>query len=394
MASSATLRHINKARVLDVLREQGIATRVELAALLGLQRSTLTVITAALIEDGLVRELTDAAEPGRSAGRPAVSVALAGAGAYFAGLDLGNEVSSAIVVDLAGVEVGRASVATDAASGPDAAEAVLIGLLEEAIAGDAAIRARLQGIGVTVSGVVVDGVVEWAPILGWRDSPFGQCVGAAFGVPVILDNDANAAALSEAQFGAGRNVRDLIYVLLDRGVGVGVVIDRAVHRGSLGLVGEAGHIRVPAFGADPTGWPTIEELVGLDALRTAYASAGGAAETFDGLVAALAAGEPAAEAATRPWAEALVWLTSTLTWMLAPELVVFGGRASAVLEADGLAAIAARLEGPQRRTRLAVSAFGADAIVRGAAALPMSEFFALPALRPEQSPPSTARPAM
>lgn len=210
---------------------------------------------------------------------------------------------------------------------------------------------------------------------------------AAFGVPVFVDNDANAAAVSEVQFGVGREARDLIYVLLDRGVGVGVILDRRIYRGSLGRVGEAGHIRIPSFGSDPSSWPLVEEVIGLDALRTGYAAAGGSATTMDDFVGELAIGGSPAEEATRAWEEPLGWFTSSLTWMLSPELVVFGGRASALLEARGLSTLASRLEAPQARTRLAVSAFGADAVVIGAASLPMSEFFSLPVLRPEQTVP-------
>lgn len=145
MASSATLRHINQARVLDALREQGTLTRVELATMLGLQRSTITVITGALIEEGLVHELAETSAPNRGAGRPAVGLALSGPGAYFAGLDLGNELSTAIVVDLTGAEVGRASTPTDASHGPEAAEDILVELLRDAIGNDPHVAARLQG---------------------------------------------------------------------------------------------------------------------------------------------------------------------------------------------------------------------------------------------------------
>ncbi|MGN7150644.1 ROK family protein [Arthrobacter sp. SAFR-179] len=385
MASSSTLRHINQARVLDALWKHGPRSRVGLSELLGLQRSTITVITGALIEDGLVREV-DADEPTqKSAGRPRVRLQLRSDGAYFAGLDLGNELSTAIVVDLSGSEVGRAAAPTDRTD-PASAERKLLELLEGVLSEHPEVRPRLQGIGITVPGTVVEGKIERAPILGWRHVSFGDLVARETGLPVLIDNDANAAAISEAQFGVGRDSSDLLYILLDTGVGSGLVLDRRIYRGSLGQVGEAGHIRIPRNGSPLAEWPTVEDVIGIAGLRENYAARGGNASDFDGFLKDLSAGGPPAVGAVGEWQQHLAWFTSTLVWMLSPQLVVFGGRSSAILETDdAMAVVASGMEADRDRTNFAVSAFGADAIAMGAAALPMSEFFSLPVLRPEQT---------
>ncbi|MBX7445941.1 MULTISPECIES: ROK family transcriptional regulator [unclassified Arthrobacter] len=385
MASSSTLRHINQARVLDALWKHGPRSRVGLTELLGLQRSTITVITGALIEEGLVREVDSGGSSQKGAGRPRVTLQLCADGAYFAGLDLGNEMSTAIVVDLSGSEVGRASAPTDR-SDPAAAERTLLELLESVLSEHPFVRPRLQGIGITVPGTVVEGKIDRAPILGWRHVTFGDHVARETGLPVFIDNDANAAAISESQFGVGRDSSDLLYILLDTGVGSGLVLDRRIYRGSLGQVGEAGHIRIPHPGSQVQDWPTVEDVIGISGLRESYAANGGSAADFDGFLDELhSRSEPAVRAAD-DWQKYLAWFTSTLVWMLSPQLVVFGGRSSAILGTeDALAAVARGADVDPGRTRFAVSAFGADAIAMGAAALPMSEFFALPVLRPEQA---------
>ncbi|MFF2300087.1 ROK family protein [Arthrobacter sp. NPDC058127] len=385
MASSSTLRHINQARVLDALRKHGPRSRVGLSELLGLQRSTITVITGALMDEGLVREVHDDAVSQKGAGRPRVQLELCPDGAYFAGLDLGNEISTAIVVDLSGAEVGRASAATDRTD-PASAERKLLELLGAILGDHDEVRPRLQGIGITVPGTVVEGKIERAPILGWRQVSFGDVIARETGLPVLIDNDANAAAISEAQFGIGRDSSDLLYILLDTGVGTGLVLDRRVYRGSLGQVGEAGHIRIPQGATPLAQWPSVESVIGLSALRDRYIALGGTAADFDGMLQELRDGEQSAATAVTEWQQHLIWFTSTLVWMLSPQLVVFGGRTSAILETDeAMSAVVRGTEADPERTNFAVSAFGTDAIAMGAAALPMSEFFSLPVLRPEQS---------
>ena len=108
MATSAALRQINQARILRTLRK-GSWSRVALAKELGLNRSTVTVIISALLEQGLVRELDAVPYGAKPNGRPRVGVALQGSGAYFAGLELGNDLLTAVVTDLTGREIGRAS---------------------------------------------------------------------------------------------------------------------------------------------------------------------------------------------------------------------------------------------------------------------------------------------
>ncbi|NQD90248.1 ROK family transcriptional regulator [Paenarthrobacter sp. CM16] len=386
MASSSTLRHINQARVLDALRKHGPRSRVGLSELLGLQRSTITVITGALMDDGLVREVDEDTQSQKSAGRPRVQLELCPAGAYFAGLDLGNDISTAILVDLSGSEVGRASAATDR-SDPDAAERKLLELLESILSEHAAARSRLQGIGITVPGTVVEGKIERAPILGWGHVSFGDTIARETGLPVLIDNDANAAAISEAQFGIGRDSSDLLYILLDTGIGTGLVLERRIYRGSLGQVGEAGHIRVPRSDGSPMSqWSSVEDVIGISGLREKYRDLGGTAPDFEGFLQDLREGRDSAVSAAAEWQQYLLWFTSTLMWMLSPQLVVFGGRSSAILsDAEAMAAVVEGTAADTSRTTFAVSAFGADAIAMGAAALPMSEFFSLPALRPEQA---------
>ena len=118
------------------------------------------------------------------------------------------------------------------------------GLLREAGGAEAG---SLEAIGVAAPGPVDlrSGVLRNPPNLpGWRDVPIAQVLGEAFGVPVRVENDANAAALAEHRFGAGRGARHLIYLTMSTGVGGGVISDDRLVRGANGFAGELGHVPI------------------------------------------------------------------------------------------------------------------------------------------------------
>ncbi len=122
-----------------------------------------------------------------------------------------------------------------------ATRAAIVGLI-----GDLASRHEVEGVGIGAAGFVgADrSTVLFAPNLAWRDEPLGKDVQAQVGVPVVVENDVNAAAWGEFRFGAGADVDDLLMVAVGTGVGGGVVIGGELLRGSFGVAGEIGHMRV------------------------------------------------------------------------------------------------------------------------------------------------------
>jgi len=105
----------------------------------------------------------------------------------------------------------------------------------------------IQGIGVALPGPVnpQKGTVPWSPNMpGWKGRPLSKILRNKFRVPVFMDNDANAAAMGEKLFGAGRKVGNLIYVTVSTGVGGGIVLNGKVHRGASFCGGEIGHMTV------------------------------------------------------------------------------------------------------------------------------------------------------
>ena len=84
---------------------------------------------------------------------------------------------------------------------------------------------------------------------GWAGLNAADELSERLGMPVAVDNDANLGALAEISFGAGRGLKDVIYVMVSSGIGAGIVLGGQLHRGVTGLAGELGHVLVRSDGA-------------------------------------------------------------------------------------------------------------------------------------------------
>ncbi len=159
-------------------------------------------------------------------------------------VDLGGTELRAGLVDDSGALVAHGATETDAAGGPEAIVAQIADLVEPLMAGA---TERVVRLGIAAPGPLdpVAGIVLAAPTLtGWRDVPLSEMLRARLGIEVVLENDANAAALGEWRFGAGRGTQSMAFVTVSTGIGGGVVIDRRLLHGYRGLAAEVGHMSV------------------------------------------------------------------------------------------------------------------------------------------------------
>jgi len=167
MAKPDLVRHINQARALRLLKEQGTLSRAELARFLNLNRSTLTFVTGELLERELIKE---AGEPfvTQATGRPGTGLKLNPDGAYFFGAEIGAERVHLVLIDLEG-SIRHRQTAKLRSSEPKDVSSVLIHLVQNVRRNELRKTTRLQGIGVAVSALVdTQGVVRIAPTLGWN----------------------------------------------------------------------------------------------------------------------------------------------------------------------------------------------------------------------------------
>jgi glucokinase len=159
---------------------------------------------------------------------------------YTVGVDVGGTKIAAGLVDEHGHLIAhdrRESPATDPAQ-----IVHTIGELVRSLVGSSSVEA----VGVCAAGFVDKrrATVVFAPNLAWRDEPLRQRLEDELHLPVVVENDANAAAWGEFTFGAGADVEDLLLLTIGTGVGGGVVIDGELVRGGFGFGGEVGHIQM------------------------------------------------------------------------------------------------------------------------------------------------------
>jgi len=167
--------------------------------------------------------------------------------AVIGAIDIGGTKIAVGVVDENGRVLGRRECPTDAGRGYRSALARMCSLLREA----QQVTRPVDGIGVGSTGPVdpftgVIGKLDFLP--GWEGSPLVDDLAREFGVNAAMENDADAAALGESGWGAGRNKTRLVYVTVGTGIGVGIIIDGQLYRGADGAHPEIGHHVIDATG--------------------------------------------------------------------------------------------------------------------------------------------------
>jgi glucokinase len=306
----------------------------------------------------------------------------------YGDIDLGGTNVRAIVATPDGAIKAKDKRLSRAPDGLDATLESMEACLQAACASAAVSITELAGVGIASPGWVniEDGVVPAAPQLpGWRDVPLVAIMTERLGVPVTLENDANAGALGENVFGAGRGARHLLYVTVSTGIGGGLVIEGKPYGGARGSAGEIGHTVI-----DPAGPPCPCGNNGcLEVLASGTAIARSADEAVvQGRSVALAAikereGRLAArfvaDAATQGdrvsreiYAEAGRYLGISLgnaVNLLSPEIIVIGGgvaqAATLFLPQAEETMRSVALSEPLRHVRLAVSELGDNVGVLG-----------------------------
>ena len=244
----------------------------------------------------------------------------------------------------------------------------------------------IEGIGIGSTGPIdpetgVFGEVGTLP--GWRGSPLAPDLERAFGVPARVENDADAAALGEAAWGAGRGSRTLVYVTVSTGIGVGLLLDGRIYRGAGGAHPEIGHMVIDAHGPPcycrASGcWESLASGPAMEAWMEASMRANGATATFpnEALTArricelARQGDMPAGHAVLRG-AHYLGLGLANLVTVFCPETIALGGglmQSADLLLPEALAVVREICtQVPLERTSIVLASLGQDAGLLGAA---------------------------
>jgi predicted NBD/HSP70 family sugar kinase len=224
------------------------------------------------------------------------------------------------------------------------------------------------------------GRASFIPHFKWRDLEIAKEIREALGLAVTADNDANAAALAELWFGRPeiREVRDFILVLIEEGIGTGIVFDGQVHRGKSSAAGEFGHMTIGrdapvACAAGSRGcWEAFaSERAALARYAKLKRGAGGSVE-FEQLIERALAGEDEAQAALKETAHYLGLGIANLIQGLSPEAVIVGGpvvRAWPLIANDIKTAVRTNICRGLPPAQIIASTLGAEPTLMGALSL-------------------------
>ena len=260
------VRQHNLSLILKLVHTNGSVSRSQLTTATGLNRSTILNLVNDLAERGLI--VSSESEAPSGVGRPSHMV---GPSTEVVAFAVHPEVDSTTVgvVTLGGKVLARKRELLHTSPTPAKSIGEAARMINE-LRKELPRSIRIAGIGVTVPGQVraTDGVVRYAPHLGWVETPLAAMLTQATGLPVSIDNDASIGCTAEFTFGSARGFDNTVYLYAGSGgIGGGVIVDGVQLRGVAGYAGELGHVRISSSTRlDYSGLAgTIESLVQRDA---------------------------------------------------------------------------------------------------------------------------------
>ena len=318
-ANAERARSHNRQMVLDRIRQAGRIGRAEIARGSGLSTQAVSNIIADLLADGLI---TEKGRRATTKGQPPVQYGLEPGGGYAVGIEIRPDAVFAAVLDFCGTPVAsdrHSLTATDLAGVTQAVVEAKTGILRQGgVPGD-----RVLGAGVVMPGPFgrtgLSGAGSELPVI-YDVSP-QDWLEDTLGLPVAIENDANAAAIAERVSGAATGLGTYAFLYFGTGLGLGAVENGRLVIGALGNAGEIGHIPVHHSGRTVP----LESVLSRLSVQRHLQAAGTAVDSAEGLARAYDARDPALldwlAAASEPLSTAVAIIEN----MLDPEAVILGG---------------------------------------------------------------------
>jgi predicted NBD/HSP70 family sugar kinase len=389
------LRSHNLALVLQHIAANEPVTRARIAQATSLTKATVSSLVDDLVSARLVTELGPEARG--EVGRPGSALALNRTGFVGVGLEINVDYVAVCVTDLVGrVRYLRTRPRDNRGQPPTRVLGRAVRMARSAMQAAGAEGLTVAGLAVAVPGLVEtgQGLLHVAPNLEWVDVPVAQVLKGRFAprdLPVMVDNEANLAALGELWYGGHERLTDFVHISGEIGVGGGIVMGGELFRGASGFAGEVGHVTVqpdgPRCRCGARG--CLEQVAGQEALLRA-AGLTGAAGTSIGkprgsvaeLVARARAGEPGTLAVIESAGRALGIGVAAMVNVVDPSTVLLGGLYASLepwlrkpLQEELRERVISQSWAP---VRVLAGTLGPDAAVRGAAGAVIREVLSNP----------------
>jgi predicted NBD/HSP70 family sugar kinase len=251
-ADPELMRAINRFLVMDTIRRSGSISRVEISERTELSPTTVSAITAALLEDGLIVPRQVAPTPDQVRGRPRIMLELNPAAASVCGAKLAPNKITIAVTNFQADVLSTVSIPIRVNRQP---ASVILDLVEDGVRSciEAAglLVEDINGLCLGVPGIVerASGICRYSPIFSERDLRLGLDLQERLNVPTSVDSDVNLITLAEQWFGHGRDLSDFLVVSIEHTIGLGIIHGGELFRGANGLSPDLGDLIVSPNGS-------------------------------------------------------------------------------------------------------------------------------------------------
>ncbi|WP_059042148.1 ROK family transcriptional regulator [Paenibacillus rubinfantis] len=382
------IKKMNKTIVLDTIRHRQPLSRADIAAAIGLNKATVSSLVSELIDSQIVTEIG----PGESSGgrKPTLLLFNRSAG-YAVGIDIRVNDLLAVLVDLEGHVILEKTVPL-ADFTPDHVLDQIRKTIRQFSKKLPESPYGIVGIGIGVPGLVDDkSRVISAPNLDWNQVDLYESLAAEFGANLHIDNEANAGAIGEKLYGAGREAQNLIYLSIGIGIGSGIIVGGVLYRGTSNFSGEVGHMTVAENGplcrcGNRGCWETLASEKAL--LDRAAKLWNDTHPDLEEIIRLARDGEPRAVQLLNEIGAQLGVGLANLVNILNPELIVIGNRLSLagdLLQDAMLQTLENRsLSYHRKKSGVAFANLGTRSTALGAASMPITAFLSEPDPVPAQ----------
>jgi predicted NBD/HSP70 family sugar kinase len=319
---------LSEQAILETIFREGPITRPEIAERTNISKPTVSAVVERLVEADLVQAAGE--RPGRR-GRTPLAFTVNSAAGIVIGVDIGSTRLRLSAVDIYGAVLKDLELETSR-SGPREVEEQITNAVRSIDRELGGRHGELLAMGVSTPGVV-DPETSRVTSLAWHVSATGEfdslaTLGNRFGVPVLVDNDVNCAAVGEKWRGLAGGVSTFVVISIGAGVGMGIVIQDELFRGFHGAAGEIGYLPLARdpFDAHHRKLGGLEDEIAADGLVAAYREAGGTADAPAEVFERSRAGDAPAVEVIETVAQRIGLAIATVCAVIDPELVVLGGR--------------------------------------------------------------------
>lgn len=369
----------NRRVVIEAVRTNGPLSRAAIARMTALTAQTVSNIVEELERSHL---LVPSEAQKLARGQPIIPYTINPRGAYSIGLELGRQRASGVLTDLSGAVCARIERHVEHPD-PQRAMPALQSIVEDLQQAFVFDRNRLLGVGMALPGRYADGgTTSLSPLNlpGWQGFPVGHELEQRVKVPVLVENDATAAAIGERLHGVARGLGSFVYLFLagGGGIGAGMFLDGHLYKGSRNNAGEIGHIIVEPQGklcsCGKRG--CLDRYISLTVAYEFMGIANAEELSPDDLDALIAKGGEGLDAWLDQAVQPLRQTVDFLELAFDPQTIVLGGSISTSLMlrlAERLEPLHTPIDPNQKRTlpRVMIGMTGKDTAILGAAALPI-----------------------